>query len=63
MSPPQNWFQNRHRQDKSRAKNNQCCRMANQRRLPLEFIDGLSYTMIIELAEPLAGRRGSTLDR
>jgi hypothetical protein len=35
----------------------------SQRRLPLEFMDGLSYTTIIELAEPLAGRRGSALDR
>ena len=35
----------------------------SQRRLPLEFMDGLSYTMIIELAEPLARRRGSALDR
>jgi hypothetical protein len=29
----------------------------------LEFMDGLSYTTIIELAEPLARRRGSALDR
>ena len=35
----------------------------SQRRLPLEFMDGLSYTKIIELAESLAGRRGSALDR
>ena len=35
----------------------------SQRRLPLEFMDGLSYTTIIELAEPLARRRGSALDR
>ena len=35
----------------------------SQRRLPLEFMDGLSYTTIIEPAEPLAGRRGSALDR
>ena len=35
----------------------------SQRRLPLEFMDGLSYTTIIEFAEPLAGRRGSALDR
>ncbi len=34
-----------------------------QRRLPLEFMDGLSYTTIIEFAEPLARRRGSALDR
>jgi general secretion pathway protein G len=26
-------------------------------------MDGLSYTTIIELAEPPAGRRGSALDR
>jgi hypothetical protein len=26
-------------------------------------MDGLSYTTIIELAEPIAGRRGSALDR
>ena len=35
----------------------------SQRRLPLEFMDGLSYTTIIRLAEPLAGRRGSALER
>jgi hypothetical protein len=35
----------------------------SQRRLPLEFMDGLSWTTIIEFAEPLAGRRGSALDR
>jgi len=35
----------------------------SQRRLPLEFMDGLSYTTIIEIAEPLARRRGSALDR
>ena len=35
----------------------------SQRRLPLEFMDGLSYTTIIEFAEPLTGRRGSALDR
>jgi hypothetical protein len=35
----------------------------SQRRLPLEFMAGLSYTTIIELAEPLARRRGSALDR
>jgi hypothetical protein len=29
----------------------------SQRRLPLEFMDGLGYTTIIELAEPLAHRR------
>jgi hypothetical protein len=28
-----------------------------------EFMDGLSYTTIIEIAEPLAGRRGSALVR
>jgi hypothetical protein len=26
-------------------------------------MDGLSYTTVIEIAEPLAGRRGSALDR
>jgi len=31
--------------------------------LPLEFMNGLSYTTIIEPAEPLARRRGSALDR
>ena len=35
----------------------------SQRRLPLEFMDGLGYTTIIEPAEPLACRRGSALDR
>jgi hypothetical protein len=35
----------------------------SQRRLPLEFMDGLSYTTIIEFSESLAGRRGSALDR
>src|SRR5208282_4875703 len=35
----------------------------SQRRLPLEFMDGLGYTTIIEFAEPLARRRGSALDR
>ena len=35
----------------------------SQRRLPLEFMDGLSYTTVIEPAEPLARRRGSALDR
>jgi hypothetical protein len=35
----------------------------SQRRLRLEFMNGLDYTTIIELAEPLAGRRGSALDR
>jgi hypothetical protein len=35
----------------------------SQRRLPLEFMDGLSYTTIIETVEPLARRRGSALDR
>ena len=34
-----------------------------QRRLRLEFMDGLGYTTIIEFAEPLARRRGSALDR
>jgi hypothetical protein len=31
----------------------------SQRRLRLEFMNGLSYTTIIEFAEPLARRRGS----
>jgi hypothetical protein len=35
----------------------------SQRRLPLDFMDGLNYTTIIEPAEPLARRRGSALDR
>ena len=35
----------------------------SQRRLPLEFMDGLNYTTIIEPAEPLARRRGSALGR
>jgi hypothetical protein len=35
----------------------------SQRRLPLEFMDGLDYTTVIELAEPFARRRGSALDR
>src|SRR5208282_2087672 len=35
----------------------------SQRRLPLEFMDGLSYTTVIEFAEPPARRRGSALDR
>jgi hypothetical protein len=30
---------------------------------PLEFMDGLGYTPIIEFAEILARRRGSALDR
>jgi len=32
-------------------------------RLPLKFMDGLSYTTIIEPSEPLARWRGSALDR
>ena len=35
----------------------------SQRRLPSEFMNGLGYTTSIEFAEPLAGRRGSALDR
>jgi hypothetical protein len=35
----------------------------SQRRPALEFMDGLGYTTIIEIAEPLARRRGSALDR
>jgi hypothetical protein len=31
----------------------------SQRRLPLEFMDSVGYTTIIELAEPLARRRDS----
>jgi hypothetical protein len=34
----------------------------SQRRLPLEFMDGLGYTTVIEPAEPLARRRGSGLE-
>ncbi len=34
----------------------------SQRRLPLEFMDGLDYTTIIEFAEPLARRRGSEFE-
>jgi hypothetical protein len=41
-----------------------CCltQRWSQRRLRL-FLDGLSYTTIIEFAEALARRRGSALDR
>jgi hypothetical protein len=35
----------------------------SQRLLPLEFMNGLSYTTTIDPAEPLARRRGSALDR
>jgi hypothetical protein len=35
----------------------------SQRRPPLEFMDGLSYTTVMEIAEPPARRRGSALDR
>ena len=35
----------------------------SQSRLPLEFMDGLGYTRIIELAKPVAGQLGSALDR
>jgi len=35
----------------------------SQRPTALEFMDGFSYKTIIELAEPLARRRGSALDR
>jgi hypothetical protein len=35
----------------------------SQSRLPLEFMDRLSYTTIIEFAEPLPRRRGSALGR
>lgn len=34
-----------------------------ERRLRLEFMDGLSYITVIEFVEPFAGRRGSALDR
>ena len=34
-----------------------------QRRLPVEFMDGLDFTTIIGIAEPFARRRGSALDR
>ena len=35
----------------------------SQRRLRIVFMDSLSYTTVIEFAEPLAGRRGSAFDR
>ena len=35
----------------------------SQRRLRLEFKNGIIYTTIIEFVESLAGRRGSALDR
>ena len=35
----------------------------SQRRLPLEFMNGLGYTTIIKFAEQPARRRGSALDR
>jgi hypothetical protein len=35
----------------------------SQRRLRLEFMDGLRYTTVVESAEPLAGRRGSAFGR
>ena len=43
------------------SKSRSCCLTPrwSQRRLPFEFMNGLSYTTIIEFAEPLAGRRGS----
>ena len=42
-----------------------CAKRMNdlQQRLPLEFMDDLSYKTVIEFAEPLARRRGSALDR
>jgi hypothetical protein len=42
-----------------------CAKRMNdlQKALPLEIMDGLSYTTVIELAEPLARRRGSALAR
>jgi hypothetical protein len=35
----------------------------SQRRLPLEFMDGLDFTTIIKHAEPLVGRLGSVFGR
>ncbi len=35
----------------------------SQRRLRLDFMDSLRYKTIIKLAEPLALRRGLSLDR
>jgi hypothetical protein len=35
----------------------------SQRRLPLEFMDGLSHTTLFDIAKSLARRRGSALDR
>ena len=35
----------------------------SQRRLPLELMNGLGYTTIVEFEEPLARRRGSALER
>ena len=35
----------------------------SQRRLRLELMDGLGYTTVLELAEPLASQRGSAWDR
>jgi uncharacterized protein (TIGR02246 family) len=35
----------------------------SQRRLLLEFMDDFGFTVIFELREPAAGRRGSALDR
>jgi len=52
--------------DAKKAVRCKSCRLTprwSQRRLPLEFMDSLSYTTIIEPAEPLARRRGSALDR
>ena len=45
------------------AENATLKKRVGQRRLPLEFMDGLGYTTIIEFAEPPARRRGSALDR
>jgi len=38
-------------------------RIGHSSRLPLEFMDGLNYTTIIEPGEPLARWRSSALDR
>jgi len=35
----------------------------SQRRLPLEFMNDFGFTLIFELRELAAGRRGSALDR
>lgn len=35
----------------------------SQRRLPLEFMDGFGFILILEFCEAAARRRGSALDR